>query len=123
LFPLLVVSIVIYLLGGIAILLTAKALSQPLSASVFLLLYPAIAIISALPISLGGWGVREGAMVVALGLMSVAPEYALAISIVYGLAGMAATGLLGSIAYVMLLPDWNKYFGASKESSSAHASP
>ena len=116
--PLLVVSIVIYLLGGSAILLTARAFSQPLSASIFLLLYPAIAIISALPISLGGWGVRGGAMVVALGLMSVAPQHALAISIVYALAGMAATGLLGGIAYVMLLPDWDKYFDASKKSSS-----
>lgn len=123
LLPLLVISVVIYLLGGGAILLTAKAFLQPLSASIFLLLYPAIAIISALPISLGGWGVRESAMVVALSLMSVAPEHALAISIVYALAGMAATGLLGGIAYALLLLDWDKYFGASKKSSSTGPSP
>lgn len=43
-----------------------------------------VLLLTYLPISLSGWGIREGAMLVGLGLVGIAPEQALAISILVG---------------------------------------
>jgi len=53
-------------------------------------------LLAMLPISVAGWGVREGAMVVAMGLLGVAREDALATSVLFGFAaaGSAIPGLL-----------------------------
>jgi uncharacterized membrane protein YbhN (UPF0104 family) len=50
--------------------------------------------VTTIPISIGGWGVREGAMVTALSLLDVQPSIALAISIQFGLI-MMVVGLPG----------------------------
>ena len=111
-------SLITFLAGAVAVIFTANALSQELPVLIFLFLFPAIAIVSALPISVGGWGVREGAMIVVLGLLGVAPENALAISIVYGLLGMVATTFLGAVGYGLLLSEW-KDFIVSRKSRTA----
>lgn len=46
---------------------------------------PIIMLVASLPISLGGWGVREAAMIVGLGYFGVASETALAVSLIYAL--------------------------------------
>jgi hypothetical protein len=46
---------------------------------------PPVTFIQLLPVSLAGWGVREAALVVALGSFGLAAEAALAISILVGL--------------------------------------
>lgn len=56
---------------------------------------PVICFIAALPISIGGWGVREGAFVYGLGLLGVSMENAFLISVQIGLIGMLTTILLG----------------------------
>jgi uncharacterized protein (TIRG00374 family) len=48
-------------------------------------------LISTLPISISGWGVREGAMVVALGYISIPSEVAITLSIALGLAVIAGS--------------------------------
>lgn len=48
-------------------------------------------LIATMPIALAGWGVREGAMIVGYGLFGVAPAPALAVSIAFGLAMLAAS--------------------------------
>ena len=63
-----------------------------------LLILPPVMLISALPISIAGWGVREGAMIVGLGLAGVPGEQALALSIQFALAG-SAVSLLGAIPW------------------------
>ena len=50
-----------------------------------LLVVPAVMLVSVIPISYGGWGVREGAMVFGLGLLGIAAADALAVSVAYGL--------------------------------------
>lgn len=57
---------------------------------------PIIALLSALPISVGGWGVREGAFVYFLGLLNVPMETAFLISIQVGLIGMLITAIAGT---------------------------
>src|SRR5712671_5249961 len=51
-----------------------------------LVLLPPVFFISMLPISVSGWGVREGAAIVALGVAGVPSAEVLAISVSYGLA-------------------------------------
>ena len=43
-------------------------------------------LVALVPVSLGGWGVREGAFVVLLGFYGVAPEQSLIVSVLFGIA-------------------------------------
>lgn len=67
----------------------------PLSFMQLMIVLPVISLIAALPISIGGWGVREGAFVFFLAKLGVPMEAALLISIQVGLIGMLATVLAG----------------------------
>jgi len=53
-------------------------------------LVPPVILAMTLPISIAGWGVREGAMIVTLGLVGVPQESALVLSILFGLGTMIA---------------------------------
>jgi len=50
-----------------------------------LIVVPVIIQVSLLPISIGGWGVRESAAVIGFGLFGVASHVALAVSVLFGL--------------------------------------
>jgi hypothetical protein len=52
-------------------------------------LLPTVLFLSMLPISVAGWGVREGAMVAALSLVGVPGHQSLALSICFGLCIVA----------------------------------
>ncbi len=77
----------------------AQALGARLSFGESLLLVPPVLLVSAIPVSVAGWGLREGAMVVALGFAGVAPEAAFAISVLFGL-GLAAASLPGAALWL-----------------------
>jgi hypothetical protein len=62
-------------------------------------LVPAVILLSTVPVSIGGWGVREGLMVMALGLAGVPADGALSVSILFGLAQIAA-GLPGGALWL-----------------------
>jgi uncharacterized membrane protein YbhN (UPF0104 family) len=51
---------------------------------VYVALVGGATLLSVLPISLGGWGVREVGMVTLFGAVGVAPERALALSLIWG---------------------------------------
>ena len=57
---------------------------------------PVVMLLTSLPISFAGWGLREGAIIVALGVYDVPQETALAMSLVYGALHLisAVPGLL-----------------------------
>lgn len=90
------VSAAIVVTGFAGMAALAKGLGLAIDPLFFLSVMPAIAFISALPISVGGWGVREGAMVVGLSIFAVPPESAMALSVSYGLGGLLVALLLGS---------------------------
>lgn len=73
------------------------ALSAGASFSFFDLLsvLPVITLVASLPVSFGGWGVREGAFVYGLGLIGIPMEMAFVISVEIGLLTMMATILAG----------------------------
>lgn len=56
---------------------------------------PVITLVASLPVSFGGWGIREGAFVYGLGLIGIPMEMAFVISIEIGLLTMLATVLAG----------------------------
>lgn len=63
-----------------------------------ILLVPPVILVSVVPISIAGWGVREGAMVVAFGFISVPASAAFAVSVLFGLT-LAAASLPGSLLW------------------------
>lgn len=64
-----------------------------------LLLVPPVLLISMIPLSIAGWGVREGAMVVAFGFINVPPSAAFAVSVLFGLV-IAAASLPGALLWL-----------------------
>ena len=89
------------LLAVLLIYLIGSAIGADLPALDCLILVPPALLVSALPISLGGWGVREGALVVAFSLVHADPAAVAATSVMFGLT----TPLVGGIAAVIsLLP-------------------
>jgi uncharacterized protein (TIRG00374 family) len=67
----------------------------------WLVVMPVVLLVSALPISIGGWGTREIAMVYMLGLFAVPPDLAAAVSIQLGLS-MTIASLVGAPVWTML---------------------
>ncbi len=85
-------SLVSNLNFALAAFLLGRALGLPATATDFLAIMPAVTLATTLPISFGGWGVREGMFVVLLGHVGVAPGAALALSLLYG-AGNVVCGV------------------------------
>jgi len=72
--------------------LLANGLGASFSLAAALTFVPPILLASALPISIGGWGVREGVAVILLGQAGLTQAQALAVSVTYG-----ATSLLPAV--------------------------
>lgn len=62
---------------------------------------PLVSLLTFIPISIAGWGVREALMMSAFALVDVPASDALAVSIKLGLANLAL-GLIGAIVWVVL---------------------
>jgi glycosyltransferase 2 family protein len=71
--------------------IVARAIGIELSVADSLATIPAAMLAAMLPISLNGWGVREGAMIFGLGLAGVAAPQAFLISVLFGVSLMAAS--------------------------------
>ena len=90
-------ALVIAALGGVAMSATAWCLgrAEHLDATFidFLILMPPVLLLAALPISVGGWGVRENAMISALASAGVGASAAMVLSV-----------QMGALAAVVSLP-------------------
>ncbi len=64
-----------------------------------LVFHPLVALATALPVSLGGFGVREGGYVLLLGRIGIAPSQAVALSLLW-FTVTAVAGLLGGLVFV-----------------------
>lgn len=113
---LIVISALIVFLGFAGIAALAKGMALEIDPFFFISIMPAVAFVSALPISIGGWGVREGMMVAGLALFSVPADAAVALSISYGLIGVLVAVVLGAIA--ILLYAMNRPVPLQNESTS-----
>ena len=84
----------------LSILLIAIAIGLHASWWEILVLTPFPLFLSLLPISIGGWGVREGAIVVAFSLVGIGAAQSLAVSFAFGAAIIVAS-LPGAIVWLL----------------------
>ncbi len=92
-------SLIIHLLTVVAAWLIARLLGIEAGLRDCLIVMPPVVLVMMLPVSIAGWGLREGAMVVGFGMVGVVSADALAISICYGLANLAI-GLPGGMLWL-----------------------
>lgn len=78
-------SLVVHLAIAVFIYGLARTVHVPVYLGDCILLIPLVMLVSMMPVSIGGgWGVREGAMVVAFGFLEIPPGDALLVSILFG---------------------------------------
>ena len=92
-------SIIVQMMIVICIYFCAQALEIKLGL-VHLLMFPLIILVSSIPVSFAGWGLREGVMVTGLGFAGISAGDALAISVSFGIAQLLV-GLPGAVVAVM----------------------
>jgi glycosyltransferase 2 family protein len=95
---LILISIVIHFMSIVAMITLGEGLDLNVAWYNMLFIVAFVTLLSAVPISIAGWGVREGIMVVGLGYLGVVPEQALVLSILYGVL-MLAFSLPGLIIW------------------------
>ena len=79
--------------------LIGDGIGSRVSLGVWAMVVPPVTFIQLLPVSLAGWGVREAALVVALGSFGIPAEAALAISILMALC-LILTSLPGGLIWI-----------------------
>ena len=95
----LALCVVVQILMVFAIYAFARSFAADLRLIDVLVVTPAILLLSALPVSFAGWGVRETVMVIGLGFIGVPAVDALAVSVGFGL-GQIVVGLPGGVIWL-----------------------
>jgi len=97
-FFVLILSVLLHALTALTIVVIARALDVNFHLLDSLALTPLIIFFSMIPLTIAGWGLRESAMVVGLGMVGIAKPEALAVSISFGivvlLSGIPGGGAL-----------------------------
>lgn len=78
----------------------ARSLGVNGNLSDFLVIIPSVIVLTIMPVSVAGWGVREGALVFLGGLIGIAKPEALAISLLYGFV-LILTSMPGMYFYLV----------------------
>ncbi|MDP1536706.1 MAG: lysylphosphatidylglycerol synthase transmembrane domain-containing protein [Burkholderiales bacterium] len=78
-------SIMIQVINVVVLYILGQGLSINMDFDLYFVFMPVVLFLSMLPISIAGWGVREGAMVAALAAIDVPSHQSLALSICFGL--------------------------------------
>ena len=92
-------SVVIQLMAFTMISIIAVGLGQSLSFGSIAVFMPIILAVSTIPVSISGFGVREGAFVVLFGLVGIPPEVAASISFLWYLS-IASTYMIGLVEFL-----------------------
>jgi uncharacterized protein (TIRG00374 family) len=93
------ISVAVHLFTVVAIFFLALSVDVHVNLQTFLIAVPPIFLLMIVPVSLAGWGVREGAMVGILMLVGADKTGVLAISILYGIL-LIITALPGAYFWV-----------------------
>ena len=99
-FPVTLLSIAGHLISVMVFYLLAVGLNLGVSFLDCLVMVPSVLLLATVPVSVAGWGVREGATVAAFGLLGVPAGGAAAASVLFGL-GMAITALPGGLLWFL----------------------
>lgn len=92
-------SLVMQIVNVVTLLVIAGGLGVDARFLDLLVLVPPVMLLAMLPISFAGWGVREGAMAVSLGLVGIGAEHSVAMSICFGLCA-TVVGLPGGLIWL-----------------------
>lgn len=89
-------SVIVHFLSIVTVVILAEGMNMNIQWIGIFIIIPMVSLLMVVPVSIAGWGVRESGMVVGLGYFGVEPEYALALSILYGATVLIVTlpGLL-----------------------------
>ncbi len=98
LLPVVALSVAGHLLTVTVFYLLFWSLDLPATFMDSLVLVPSILLLATVPVSVAGWGLREGAMVAAFGLIGVAAGGAAAVSVLFGL-GLIVLSLPGGLLW------------------------
>jgi len=99
----LMASLVIHALTITAISALARGFQLPVAPWLLAILVPPVLLVSMVPLSIAGWGLREMAMVTALGFVGVAPDAAVSVSLMMGIV-LLVVGVPGGILWVLERP-------------------
>jgi uncharacterized membrane protein YbhN (UPF0104 family) len=113
-------ALLIHLGTAAACYVLARGVGAQLSMVDAGILIPPVVLLTAVPISISGWGVREGAMVACLGLAGVSSEQALSVSLLLG-AISVIMGLVGGVIW-LASPERGSY-SADKAAKAAEEAP
>jgi len=113
-------ALLIHLVTAAACYLLARGVGAQLSIVDAGILIPPVILLTAVPISISGWGVREGAMVACLGLAGIPSEVALSVSLLLG-AISVIIGLVGGVIW-LASPERGSY-SADKAAKAAEDPP
>lgn len=96
----LVVSVLVHMCTVIIVAMLARALGLSMTLHQAFVVVPTVLLISTIPISVAGWGVREGAFLFALAALGFAAADALGLSVLFGLSLLVA-GAPGGLAWLI----------------------
>ena len=99
-FAVLVSAVIIPVLAVVLAWCMARAISAPASFADLFLLVPPVLLLTMLPISIAGWGVRESAMVLAFSYAGLAQSDGLIVSLIFGVA-LFVVGIVGGIVWIV----------------------
>ncbi len=97
---LLLLSAAAQVFSALAVLALARGLGLALGPVEALAVVPATILITFIPLSFAGWGVREGASVIMLGFLGIGADHAVAVSVLFGL-GLLVAGLPGCLLWLI----------------------
>ncbi len=95
----LVLSVSVHLMAVFYIASILRGLGHDLPFAVLVALIPPVLLVTVLPISMAGWGVRESAMIFILGILGIPAADALATSLLFGI-GVFLVGLPGGLLWL-----------------------
>jgi len=93
-------SFVVHFLTVVTAWCAVRAISAPADFEQIFFLIPPIVLITMLPISIAGWGVREAAMIVAFGYAGLTQTDGLMVSILFG-ASYFIVGAIGGLVWIL----------------------
>lgn len=84
-------SVAVHFLSLLAIFLVGRSVEMPFDLLTFLIIVPPVLLLTLIPLSLAGWGIREGAMIGLFTLIGADKVNVLTMSILYGLVLVIAS--------------------------------
>jgi uncharacterized membrane protein YbhN (UPF0104 family) len=95
-----VLSLLVHVLTVVIAWCAARSIDAPVAFEQVFLLIPPIMLITMLPISIAGWGVREASMMVAFGYAGLAQADGTLVSLLFGAASFIV-GAIGGLVWIL----------------------